>query len=171
MNRRMLTLTATLSAALCLIPASLAVAGEDDPTPPPPPPAEQPVPQPVPVVPQPVPPPAPAPAPVPQPAPAPQPAAPAPAPTPKAKARPTPVHRTVHQRRQSGSSAPVTHTTLRPVATTIQVSTVPVGSVQAGGGATAETPSHAGLLGLGAGLVLVATAGGGLALRGRREHG
>ena len=170
MNRRMLTLTATLSAALCLMPASLAVAGEDDPTPPPPPPAEQPVPQPVPVVPQPVPPPAPAPAPVAQPAPAPQPAAPAPAPTPKAKARPTPVHRTVHQRRQSGSSAPVTHTTLRPVATTIQVSTVPVGSVQAGGGATAETPSHAGLLGLGAGLVLVATAGGGLALRGRREQ-
>ena len=167
MNRRMLTLTATLSAALCLVPASLAVAGEDDPAPPPPPPAEQPVPEPVPVVTQPVPEPAPSPPPAPEPAPAP----PAPAPTPKAKARPKPVHRTAHQRHQSGSSAPVTHTTLQPVAKTIQVSTVPVGSVQAGGGATAETPSHAGLLGLGAGLVLVATAGGGLALRGRRAQG
>jgi hypothetical protein len=83
------------------------------------------------------------------------------------------VHRTVRQRSQSGSSeksAPVTHTTLQPVAAPIQVSTVPVGSVQAGGGAMAEAPSQAGLLGLGAALVLVATTGGGLVLRRRRDQ-
>jgi hypothetical protein len=58
----------------------------------------------------------------------------------------------------------------QPVARTIQVSTVPRGGVQAGGGAMAEEASQAGLIGLGAGLVLVATAGGGLALRRRREE-
>jgi outer membrane biosynthesis protein TonB len=169
MTRRMLTLTATLSAALCLMPASLAFAGEDDPVAPPPPPAEQPLPQPVPQVDA---------QPVPEPAPAPQPAppvaVPAPAPAPKAKAKPKPIPRTVHERRQSsssGRSAPVTHTILQaqPVATPTQVSTVPVSGVQAGGGAMAQAPTQAGLLGLGAGLVLVATAGGGLALRRRRE--
>jgi len=165
MSRRMLSLTATLSAVLCLTPASLAFAGEDDPVPPPPP-VEQPLPQPVPVVPQPVPEPVPEPAPAPVPAPQPPPvAAPAPAPA------PTPVRHTV---RKPAKAAPVSHTTLQttqPVARTIQVSTVPVAGVQAGGGAMADAPSQAGLLGLGAGLLLVATAGGGLALARRREDG
>jgi hypothetical protein len=45
-----------------------------------------------------------------------------------------------------------------------------MGGVQAGGGAMAQGPAQTGLLGLGAGLVLVATAGGGMALRRRREQ-
>jgi hypothetical protein len=58
----------------------------------------------------------------------------------------------------------------QPVARAIQVSAVPRGGVQAGGGAMGEQASQAGLIGLGAGLVLVATAGGGLAIRRRREE-
>jgi hypothetical protein len=154
MNRRMLTMIATLSTVLCLAPASLALAGEDDDSDPAPPPAAQPVPQP---------------------SPPPQPAAPAPAPAPAPRPKPTPKavrHPAQHTARPTGARQHTSRTTVQtqPVARSIQVSVVPRAAVQAGGGGMAEGPSQAALIGLGAGLVLVSMAGGGLTLRRRREE-
>jgi hypothetical protein len=104
---------------------------------------------------------------------------PAPAPAPAAKPKPKPVHRQAPSRSNSGPSgrsAPATQrhsqTTVQaqPITRAIQVSVAPRGGVQAGGGAMADRPAQAGLLGLGAGLVLVSMAGGGLAIRRRREQ-
>jgi hypothetical protein len=149
MLRKTTFLLASISAMLCLGFASLAYAGEDgddDDQPPAPPVQTAPVP----------PPPAPKPA-------------PKPAPQPEQKSSGSgesgPSSESGSSNREGQSTSP----TPSPVADT-QVSSVPVGGVQAGGGATADEGAATGLLGLGAGLVLVALAGGGLALRRRPDE-
>src|SRR3954468_11172165 len=165
MLRRISVLAASAVVALSLALASSAYAGEDDtttqPAPPPPPPTQT----------QPVPPPTQT-----------QPVQPKPKPKPKPKKK--------HKKHRSGSNSGNTNkggtqvqgtiqhqiTVQRPTVSQFsnresseetQVSTVPRGGVQAGGGAMADDASQTALLGLGAGLILLATAGGGLALRRR----
>src|SRR3954453_6933950 len=151
MIRRILILTASVSAALSLALASSAYAGEDDTPPPPAAPPTQTHPPP-------------------------------PPPPPK----PKPKHKAQHESGPSGESRPSQNTSSpqttvqRPTVPTTsvvqahpvtetQVSTVPRGGVQAGGGAMADDASHGALLGLGAGLMLLGTAGAGLTLRRRQQ--
>jgi hypothetical protein len=145
--RKTTFLLAAISAMLCLGFASLAYAGEDDDEDEPPAPQQT----------QTVPPP-PAPEPAPQPAPS----------------GGGDSNQSGGDSNQGGADSnqgagsPTSSQTTQVADT--QVSAVPVGGVQAGGGGTAAADgSSAGLLGLG-GLVLIATAGGGFVLR-RRPDG
>jgi hypothetical protein len=155
MLRRTLYTTASVSALLAIAFSSAAYAGEDDdpalPAPPPPTTPTTPVPPP---------------------------------PPPATKPQPKPEQHKKHESGgqsggQSGSNSGSNETAAQEtqsvspqfqVAGTTQVSTTPVGAVQAGGGGTAEGSSGSALLGLGAGFMLVATAGGGLALRRRPDE-